>query len=464
MLRRARANSTSKRPLSRRGGRNPDGSEVRNRGSSWVMDRITFCWDLIEWYWQHGSGREDDYAIPTSSWLKKLYEAEKQLTAIADARAKPRPAMAIWGPSQTGKSTLVAFDIDAQALYPRTEGVDGTGSGLHWPGGAPMFFMAPEAAPPAYLNRYVLNPFNQGWDGAHFVRDVRHPVDVHLIAAKDLLQVIARGYDTECLGPTRTGDATIWTIAEFESRLAKFKRRSAAAGKTVARPAYEALFDLCEVMGDLVAAELPRYKKLLEEGEENWRSLTASLLADSALLSDPKVVADLAADLLWDGYEPLTVHFRRLQGDLCELGRLWGGKPVLASLEAAAIFLNMEACRIFFDPRPSDPNTQEGVVYESISSIGWREENGVVLIGCGPEYRHSLSDSPERFAQVQALVWELVVPLNPAHLSDGPFKSYLRDADLLDFAGVGNEPKSDVSRIDLEPSKEDVPAKGKPFE
>ncbi|MGA2016259.1 MAG: hypothetical protein ABSH26_04840 [Opitutaceae bacterium] len=446
------------------------------------MDRITLCRDLIEWYWRHGSRREDDYAIPTSSWLKKLYEAEKQLTAIADARAKPRPAMAIWGPSQTGKSTLVAFDIDAQALYPRTEGVDGTGSGLHWPGGAPMFFMAPEAAPPAYLNHYVLNPFNQGWDGssaltrfvfgstepgrdgAHFIRDVRHPVDVHLITAKDLLQVVARGYDTECLGPTRTRDATIWTIAEFESRLAKFKRRSAATGKTVARPAFEALFDLCEVMCDLVEAELPRYKKLLEDGDENWRSLTASLLADSALLSDSKVVADLAADLLWDGYEPLTVHFRRLQGDLCELGRLWGGKPVLASLEAAAIFLNMEACRIFFDPRPSDPNTQEGVVYESISRIGWREENGAVLIGCGPEYRHSLSDSPERFAQVQALVWELVVPLNPAHLSDGPFKSYLRDADLLDFAGVGNEPKSDVSRIDLEPSKEDVPAKGKPFE
>src|ERR1035438_10068305 len=61
-------------------------------------------------------------------------------------------------------------------------------------------------------------------------------------------------------------------------------------------------------MGDLVAAELPRYKKLLEEGEENWRSLTASLLADSALLSDPKVVADLAADLLWDGYQAPSVR------------------------------------------------------------------------------------------------------------------------------------------------------------
>ena len=102
------------------------------------MDRIAFLRELIEWYWQHGSRRDGDYAIPTSSWLRKLYDAERQLTAISEASARPRPAMAIWGPSQTGKSTLVAAEIDARARYERTEGVDGTGSALHWPGGAPI--------------------------------------------------------------------------------------------------------------------------------------------------------------------------------------------------------------------------------------------------------------------------------------------------------------------------------------
>ena len=445
------------------------------------MDRIVFLRDLIEWYWQHGSRREDDYAIPTSSWLRKLYDAERQLTAIGEARARPRPAMAIWGPSQTGKSTLVAADIDARARYERIEGVDGTGSALHWPGGAPMFFMAPEAAPPPYLNRYVLNPFNQGWDGSsaltrfvyggvapaadgvHGVRDVRHPVGLHLVAAQDLLQVVARGYDTECLGPGKMRDATTWTLAEFESRLAKFKRRTGAAGKTITRAGYEALFDLCEVIDDLVVAELPRYKKLLDEGEENWRSRIASLLADPALLSSPALVEALAADLLWDDCEPLTVHYRRLGDELRELSLAWAGKPVLASLEAAAILLNMEACRIGFDPSPRDTDTQEGVVYAAIARLGWREEPGAILVGCGPEYSRRIGDSPERFAAVQALVWELVVPLNPEHLPDGAFKAYLRDADLLDFAGVGNEPKSDVSRIDLAPAAAEGPAPGTPF-
>jgi hypothetical protein len=189
----------------------------------------------------------------------------------------------------------------------------------------------------------------------------------------------------------------------------------------------------------------------------------ASLLADTALLSSAKRVDEFASDILWDDYQVLTAHFNRMREELNQLRQAWGGKPVLASLEAAAIFLNMEACRIYFEARP-DPETQEGIVYESISRLGWREEDGAILIGCGPDYRNKLAGSAERFACVQALVWELVIPLNPANLPDGPFKAYLRDADLLDFAGVGNEPKSDISKIDLEPERGEGPAKGKPFE
>lgn len=446
------------------------------------MEKIAFTRELIEWYWQHGCKRVDDYAIPTSGWLKKLCEVEKQLSAIAEALRRARPAMAIWGPSQTGKSTLVSAYIDAHAVYERKEGVDGTGSALHWPGGSPMFFMAPELAPPPYMNKYVLNPFNQGWDGSsalsrfvygttqpgqpedlYFVSDVRHPVSLHLITAKDLLQVVARGYDTECLGPTKTRDATMWTISEFESRLARFKRRQTGAFKGIHREAYEALFDLGEIINDMVVAELPRYKRLLEEGEDNWRSMLASLLADPVLLGSVKVVDDLATEILWDGYTVLTEYHRRMRDELWRYQKLWSGKPVLVSLEAAATFLNMEACRIYYEPRPSSPDTQEGIVYDSISRLGWREETGVILIGCGPDYPQKLADTAERFACIQGLVWELIIPLNPDHLPDGPFKSYLREADLLDFAGVGNEPKSDVSKIDLEPGLAEGPQKGKPF-
>jgi hypothetical protein len=257
----------------------------------------------------------------------------------------------------------------------------------------------------------------------------------------------------------------MWTISEFESRLAKFKRKQTGSARSVInREAFEALFDLCDIIHDMVVGELPRYKQLLEEGEDNWRSMMASLLADPALLTSVKVVDDLAADILWDGYQVMTDLYRRMRDELLQCQKSWHGKPVLVSLEATAIFLNMEACRIYYEPRPSNPDTQEGIVYDSISRLGWREQDGHVLIGCGPDYPQKLAGSAERFACIQGLVWELVIPLNPANLTDSPFKTYLRDADLLDFAGVGNEPKSDVSKIDLEPGREEGPQKGKPFE
>src|SRR5688572_8833491 len=108
------------------------------------MDKLSFSRDLIDWYWKHGWRRTEEYAIPTSGWLKDLYDLEVHIAAIQGARADSRPTMAIWGPSQTGKSTLMSAFIDAQARYVKTEGEDGQGSALHWPGGSPAFFMSPE--------------------------------------------------------------------------------------------------------------------------------------------------------------------------------------------------------------------------------------------------------------------------------------------------------------------------------
>ncbi|MGH6630132.1 MAG: hypothetical protein ACREB3_10405, partial [Burkholderiales bacterium] len=294
------------------------------------MEKIAFTRELIDWYWQQGCKRADDYAIPTSGWLKKLYDTDKQLTAIDEARANPRPAMAVWGPSQTGKSTLVSAYIDGNARYEKREEVDGEGSGLHWPGGARAFFMSPDVTAPLYMNRMVLNPFNQGWDGssclsrfvcgstqagaaAYTVRDMHHPVEMKLIPEVDLLQVVARGYDTECLGPSRMGTATNWTTHEFEMRLARFKRKHTASAKGPSRAAYEALHNLCCVLADLVFAELPRYRGLMEQGEDNWQSLLASLLADPVLLSNPGIVDTFAGEILWDASPHLQEFYLKLR-------------------------------------------------------------------------------------------------------------------------------------------------------
>lgn len=429
-----------------------------------VMEKLAFTRELIEWYWLLGSKRTEDYAIPTSGWLKKLYDTEKQLAAIADARANDRPAMGVWGPSQTGKSTLVSAYIDGNARYEKSEENDGEGSGLHWPGGARAFFMSPDINAPLYMNRMVLNPFNQGWDGSavltrfvcasakegvapYWVRDVRHPVEIKLIPPVDLLQVVARGYDTECIGASRTGAATNWTTSEFEARLARFKRKQAGGAKAPQRAAYEALHDLCSVLADLVFAELPRYRGLLEQGEENWHALLASLLADPVLLSGPEVVDAFAGEILWDGSPVLQEYYGKMRAQLRTMQQVAAGRPLYCTMEAAIILLNMAACDIYFRDTPPDADSKEGVLYPIIARLGYRIDGDRVLMGCSEAYSQRLATSAEHFALVQGLVWELVVPLNQDHLPESPFKDYLRYSDMLDFAGVGNEAKGDVSRL-----------------
>jgi hypothetical protein len=447
------------------------------------MEKIAFTRELIEWYWQLGCKRTDDYAIPTSGWLKKLYDTEKQLDAIAEARANHRPAMGVWGPSQTGKSTLVSAYIDGSARYDKSEETDGEGSGLHWPGGARAFFMSPDINAPLYMNRMVLNPFNQGWDGSavltrfvcastkdgaapYHVRDVQHPVEIKLIPAVDLLQVVARGYDTECLGPSRTGAATNWTTSEFEARLAKFKRKHTGSSKAPNRVAYEALHDLCSVLADLVFAELPRYRGLMEQGEDNWQALLASLLADPVLLSSSEIVDAFAGEILWDASPMLQEYYGKMCAQLHTLRQAAGPKPIFCTMEAAIILLNMAACDIFFRETPPDADSKEGVLYPIIAKLGYRAESERILVGCGRAYTQRLATSAEHFAFVQGLVWELVVPLNQDHLPESPFKDYLRYSDMLDFAGVGNEAKGDVSRILVHAQSaggEEGAVKGVPF-
>jgi hypothetical protein len=277
---------------------------------------------------------------------------------------------------------------------------------------------------------------------------------------------VARGYDTECLGPSRTGAATTWTPSEFETRLTKFKRKYAAAAKGPSREAYETLHDLCSVLADLVFAELPRYRGLMEQGEDNWQALLSSLLADPVLLSSPEVVDAFAGEILWDGAPVLQEYYGKMRAQLRTLRLAAAGAPIFCTMEAAIILLNMASCDIYFRETPPDADSKEGVLYPIIAKLGCRTEGDRLLVGCGTAYTQRLATSSEHFALVQGLVWEMVVPLNQDHLPESPFKDFLRYADMLDFAGVGNEAKGDVSRILVHGQTaggEEGSAKGVPF-
>src|SRR5271157_2422766 len=91
---------------------------------------------VLDWYWQHGVQRAGEHDL-SGAWLDQLYQVRDAALAIEAANAAGRPCLALWGPSQSGKSTLLSRYLDAPAHGPgrATSGQDAQAtavSALQW--------------------------------------------------------------------------------------------------------------------------------------------------------------------------------------------------------------------------------------------------------------------------------------------------------------------------------------------
>ena len=438
--------------------------------------------NLTDWYWAQGRKRQGTYELPTSGWVSQLYSLLKESQAVSEALALPRPAMAIWGPSQTGKSTLISAYIDGYAQLTEDESQAGVGTGLHWDGGNPFYFMAPLVTDvdklPWYLPRKVLNPYNKGMDGSSClsrytpgsldgkdgtmkVLHPKYPVELKMVTPRDLWHALARGYSSECYGPKK-GATTNWDIESFRKAYKSFARLNPAPKGALDRDAYETMHDFCEVITDLAESDDQMFRGLGLDTAALANELRA-LLEEPAFLQSRDAALAFAAQIFWDGFEPIS-NLYRVMADTYRAclgkGGIWTGKKVYCSLEATALFLNMGACNISYAPMPDNPKAPEAILKSLISKLGWREEDGGVIVACEDGMPNRLAETPEQFCIYQGLVWELVIPINMANLQEKPFpdalqrpnafKSYLEESDILDFPGVGNETKSMETRILLD--------------
>lgn len=458
--------------------------------------------ELIEWYWQEGcrraerpsdsgdwQGNYEQFALPTGTWLRQLYQVRDGVDTVLAASSAPRPSVALWGMSQTGKSTSVSALIDAKvqvapipaepdkivtAEQIARDGVDG---GLHWEGGLPYFFVAPfrdtehgEKYPMHWYER-SLNPFNSGLDassclsrfvpgsrtsqaGRVHVDDPIHPVQVHFVPPADLLHALARGFDSECLGGALKGKQQEWTPDRFDRMLAEFRdEHRAAAAASPQREAYERMLAVVTTLDDLVFGRVETFANL-RTTDADWQSRLESLLADSVLVGDPQNADDFAARLFWNGSAIFTERYVALRALYDTLMRAWAGKPVFASLPVTSLLLDMQSCVNAFPPKDGrdDPATREGKQRRLSQSIGYKITGNRVLLGCGADYTTKLGVTPEQYANLQGLVWELVIPINLDNLNPGPFRELLAASDLLDFPGVGRDEKNETNRLNAHPA------------
>lgn len=435
---------------------------------------------MEDWFWQEGVHRAEPYQLPIARWLTPLVKASKSLHNGREALQSERASMAIWGPSQTGKSTLISAYVDSGAQFSGTAGEDGVGGGLHWPGGLPYFFMAPKVADPemlpSHLTRMVLNPFNKGMDGSACltrfvpgtlkagsgdwlaVKDPAYPVQLHLVALDDLWHALARGFSTECLSNQGRAPRP-WDLEKLKRTTRQVVRTSDGKPGAADRAAFEDLMRLAEVLNDLALSDDAVFSEL-SVNSDAWESYLLELFEEPHLLASRELVWKLAESLLWHDAPSITDWFRKMaraRERWLGAGGAWQGKKLLCSLEATALFLNMGASEIAYAPRESNANSPRGVIQGLIQRLACTVSDDVVRIGCEPGLAQPLGASADDFSILQGLVWELVVPINMEQLPEKPFpeepdrpnafKDFLRTADILDFPGVGNETKALENRV-----------------
>ena len=438
-----------------------------------------FYTDLSDWYWNHGIQRKEKFHLPRDEWTKRLYDRLKESEDITASLEQEKPSTAIWGPSQTGKSTLFSNFLDQNALKPKNfqgvEGQDGRGSALHWYGGRPFFFFDPRGRADIdsslkqdYLESYVLNPFNNGQDGSscltrfvagsldpasslHHVKHPKFPVTIELVRPKDLLHSLARGYETECIDTATPPSQVRWTSARFANKVEEYKIEFENKEKSCSREVYEKLHDFCEVLDDLTKSNIDRYKELRDQGDDEWDNLKNSLLANPILSSDDETLDRFIAEIFWDGAANISEEYTRVNSEYNRLETIFKGKAIYCSLQVASQLLNMATPKFYYEPE----STTSEYSLNAIREIGYKIDGDDFLIGTGPEFTDRLTDTAHRYAAFQSLVWELIVPINADNLYESSFKDFILQSDLLDFPGVGNEQANENTKIRVHQNTED---------
>jgi Putative bacterial virulence factor len=374
---------------------------------------------VIEWYWSHGIRRDDPkYAVSRGNWLDAVYRVRDTVRTISKGENSAKPVMALWGPSQTGKSTLMSGYLD--------DPEDGLGerSALRWSEGEPVRYVVGKDKSDAVI---TLNPFNFGSDASGCVSryvlcdtvpDADHPVEVTLATETQILHALAVGYLSECEERNAKSEITAWDAESFKALLDRQQGSGA-----VKREAFEALQQLAETIDLLILSEIRRYSNLASQ----WSgALRPQMLECEALLASVQAVEKFAAELLWDGWSSITGSYQKLVSKR----RQWESGMLRCSFRTASILLDIDS----YKKCAERPETREKVM-----SLTVKTRDGVACVSSLPGGTALARDNDD-FGLFQGLVWELRIPLRRDVLRERApvLCDFLEVADLLDFPGVAN--------------------------
>ncbi len=386
---------------------------------------------LINWFWTIGHQRQGRYALGLGSWLDNAYSLLSADQRLEAAQVLPRPCVALWGPSQAGKSTLLSryFDSclvsDGRVLH----------SALQWSPDEPVVFLGRKDTPRGCVQ---LNPYNLGSDASGCVsrfilmdsiENPAHPVRLLLCNEHQLLHSLAIGFLSECNQQVGNAKQTFFDSMSIDELLDRY---AVMPGQALNRSAYEELRTVADILEDLTAAEWSRYSNL----RPVWNTLRTRILGHPTLASSLDLVDKFAADLFWDGEKNISDLFQQLRQMLKRIRNLAGTKSIHCSYRVAKLFLDISSYKKYVT------NPDQNVLDVRYSA----NESQLFIDYEAPNY---LFSTPSDFGLWQGLAWELVFSVNATTLSQTAPKAadFLAGTDLLDFPGVAIAMPGGVKKI-----------------
>ena len=427
--------------------------------------------EIYSMYWDQTDGltlREGIYTVP-HEWL---WAVCREAAAYADLESRFgkdgafKPTLALWGLSQGGKSSSLQTAIDLEKPDFRTNFV----SLLQWDAREPVVFTY--ALPDQHMVEEIvaLNPLNPGEKDATACKtrftlcdtlpegtDPRHPVEIRILGKAALRKTLAVGY---------INNIQLKAASEDDPRLDPLSDDdvidvlTAGATRPVDRQSLRALIEFVDVLKVAKAASSSRYRNISKKGfyerviglhevSENLEvAFNKIFWADNAEIND---VYDSGARLI----------------------DALGGKRVYSTFAIVKLLLNMQT-----HVKATGNSVTEAIRQETCDTIRRirKDSSGdtVKLRFDGQGERDFCT--PDAFANLQAVVGEIVIPVNKSTLDAvqgdpvtatpliGAFGDLLGRMDLLDLPGVTWKPAgTKITASDDDNVYSDVVKLGKTF-
>ena len=399
---------------------------------------------LRQWYWTIGITRGENpddpdrelRKMPIGEWLDPVEQIIARNNAM-HANAYGKACLAVWGPSQSGKSTILGRYVDGDHF-------NGYTSALTWSDNHLTRFSVPpgEGIGVVDLNEtLIFNPFNNSKDASGVATrytlksdtgdaiNVEYPVEVKFTTRTQIILSLALGYLAKC--------KRVKSI-RFES--AEDLLGEGVTEQNVSNK--QEIYEIVKDIADAIEFMKGEYRFLCLFEKDDWNVTREKLVSASGILRDKASAEDFLASVFWDSNERLTSFYQEAEKLREKLLREWAGCKILASMEAASLLLDIDSYAIFCN-RDNTAREEERRKARKIEKLAYEIVGNEVHIFVA-DRNGSENICGRQFGYFQAVCSELVVPLRRTKLEarerdTQAFINLLERCDLLDFPGLSDE-------------------------